>query len=289
MKTSNLIIACMACLAFGACSKEMDETAEPEINKDPAYPVRISTRTGGSDISKIGLYMVYGDMKGSGNYLNNISLTNNGDGNWTAARNIYWKDNNTAASFIGYAPFDGSISNAFEYEFSVRTDQSTTQALESCDFLWGKVTAQEPTENSIDMMLTHILSRVVVKVSPGDGFTEDELKSGNISVRLNGFCTNAVINLFDGVFSDCSSVAAITPCKEDDLQYTAIVIPQTIANSGIVTISINGSDYTLTRDLTVISGKRYTLTVTLNKSQGGINVGIGDWEDDGEDYGGTVN
>lgn len=285
-------ILLISCLAFTACSDEDSKVHEPEPDdiKGLTHPVRISTRaSSGSDVSQVGLYMVYGDMLKNGNYVNNMSLVNDGTGEWTPERTIYWKDKETTATFIGYAPYNSSISDAFSYEFCVQTDQSSYQAMQSSDFLWGKISAQEPIDTIVDFLLKHILSFVEVKVVAGNGFSDNELQDSDLNVVLNGFSTTAVINLFDGSFSDFSSVAAITPYCYGNLQYSAIIIPQTVEGTGVVTVSWNGSDYILSRGLTFASGKHYTLTVTLNKTQGGINVGIGDWEDAGEDFGGTVN
>lgn len=279
-----LFAASLICLAICACDNEIEPTPQPE---EPC-PVRISTRAGSLE-SPVGLYMVYGDMQQTGNYLNNITLTNDGGGTWTPDEAIYWKDNETAASFVGYAPYSDAVSNALSYSFSVQTNQSSAKAVEASDFLWGKVTSQTPTGKDVNLMLNHLLSRVTVRLAAGDGFTESDLLTGKVTVKLDGLCTSALINLSDGSLSNASQVASITPCKDNDLEYSAIVIPQTTQKADIVTITLNGIDYTLTRNgLTFVSGKHYTMTVTLTKSQSGISIGIGEWEDSGEDFGGTV-
>ena len=40
--------------------------------------------------------------------------------------------------------------------------------------------------------------------------------------------------------------------------------------------------------MTFVSGKRYTSTVKVKKTSEGVNVDIGDWEDDGVDHGGVA-
>ena len=45
----------------------------------------------------------------------------------------------------------------------------------------------------------------------------------------------------------------------------------------------------LTLWLEPTDGKQYTITVTMKKTSGGINIGIGDWDVVDEDFGGTVN
>ena len=286
MKHSMILVG-LACLGLAACSSEEYESNEP--SRELAHPVRLATRAVGDANSQVGIYMVYGSMQASDNYLNNISLTGDGAGTWSPEQTIYWKDNVSKADFIGYAPYQASVSNALACDFSVQADQSTVAAFEASDFLWGKLSDQEPTDKVLNLTLNHIFSQVIVKVAAGEGFTEDELKNGSLSVKLNGLRTNAIVNLSDGSITADGSTASITPYAQQTLQYAAIVVPQQVESTGLVTVTWNGSPYTLTRGMTFAGGKRYTLTVTLKKTQGGINIGIGDWEDAGEDFGGTVN
>jgi hypothetical protein len=45
----------------------------------------------------------------------------------------------------------------------------------------------------------------------------------------------------------------------------------------------------LNKTFTCESGKQYTCTITMTKTQGGINVGIGAWDVVDGDFGGVVN
>jgi hypothetical protein len=40
--------------------------------------------------------------------------------------------------------------------------------------------------------------------------------------------------------------------------------------------------------MTFKAGKQHKFTVTLNKSSNGVNIGIGGWTEDEEDYGGDA-
>ena len=52
--------------------------------------------------------------------------------------------------------------------------------------------------------------------------------------------------------------------------------------------TVNGTAYTLKKGFTFVSGKQHTFTVTVNRTVSGINIGIGDWENDGTDNGGDA-
>ena len=51
---------------------------------------------------------------------------------------------------------------------------------------------------------------------------------------------------------------------------------------------LDGREFNLPKAFTFISGKLHRFTVTLSKTSNGINVSIGQWEDDGTDNGGTA-
>ena len=51
----------------------------------------------------------------------------------------------------------------------------------------------------------------------------------------------------------------------------------------------NNTEYSVSLDNYFDKGKLYTLSATLKKKEGGLDISIGDWEDSGEDFGGTVN
>ena len=53
-------------------------------------------------------------------------------------------------------------------------------------------------------------------------------------------------------------------------------------------VSINKKEYTLKKAFTFETNKRYKFTVTVDKTNEGINVGIGNWEEDGVDHGGVA-
>lgn len=286
------ILAGMAYLMLAACSNNDEEVVDTEKTSGEAKEVRLMTRASDETpvtVDQVGIFMVYGAMQQSGNYINNMLLQSNGAGVWTPESKIFWKDNATVADFYGYDPYNAGLTDAFAYNFQAQTDQSTAAAQKQSDFLWGKLAEQGPTDNVLSLTLNHLFARAIIKVAAGEGFTADELNNGTLSVRLNSIRTQATINLSNGTVTASGNASSITPLKEQDLQYSAVVVPQQVASTGIVTVTWNNANYTLTRAMTFESGKQYTITVTMKKTSGGINIGIGDWDVVDEDFGGTVN
>lgn len=290
MKKIFSIIAGIACMSMVACSNEsIEENTEPSEPEEAPIAAHISTRADNNLASQVGVFMVYGSMQSADNYLNNMCLTNEGNGNWSSDQQIYWKDKTTHTDFYAYSPYAANIADALAHSFQVQTDQSNAEKQKSSDFLWGKLVDQKPTGEVLNMTLGHIFSRAIIRVTPGEGFTEDELKNGTLSVRINGVRIQATIDLANGNVTAAGSAQTIIPMKEQDLTYSAIVVPQQVEKTGLVTVSWSGTDYTFTSSMQFASAKQYTFTVTMKKTAGGINVGIGGWEDAGEDFGGTVN
>lgn len=286
MKNVLNIMAGIACISLAACSNESTELLEQE----PVHKlVRIETRADNNLSNQVGVFMVYGDMQPTDNYINNMCLTSEGNGSWSADRQIYWQDNVTCADFYAYSPYVPNLDDVTALAYQVQVDQSDESKQKSSDFLWGKLASQEPTDKVLNMMLHHIFSRAIIRVAPGEGFTEEELKNGTLSVRINGVRTQATIDLSNGGVTPAGNAQTIIPLKEEELRYSAIIVPQQVPETGLITVTWNGADYTLTNSMLFESGKQYTFTITLKKTSGGINIGISGWEDAGEDYGGTVN
>jgi hypothetical protein len=79
--------------------------------------------------------------------------------------------------------------------------------------------------------------------------------------------------------------------RNEGSQFRALVVPQAIPiDLALVVVSLGGQDYTLktSTDMSFIANKQHTFTVTLNKKGSGIDIGIGEWETDDIDYGGSA-
>ena len=67
------------------------------------------------------------------------------------------------------------------------------------------------------------------------------------------------------------------------------MMPQTVADgTDLITVTVDGVDYTHSSGITFVANKQHKFTVTVNKTGGGINIGIGGWETDDEDNGGSA-
>lgn len=288
-----LTLAAVAALMF-SCSE--NPTPEPEPTPTPTptpekWAINISTSiTRATDTSfengdKVGIYVVNQPdaLKSSGNHADNIGFTYSGS--WSAATTIYWKDETTKADFYCYYPYVSSISNVEAYSFAVKTDQSSVANYKASDFLWGKTTGVAPTKDAVGITVKHAMSNVIVKLIAGNGYTADDMASA--SVAICGLKTNSTINLATGAITATGDVAEITPMVESDYR-RALVVPQSVSGVELIKVTIGDKVYTLNQSIEFKSGKQHTCTLTVERTNQGINIGIDGWETEGDDFGGTV-
>lgn len=242
---------------------------------------------------QIGLYVVNydndaaGTLQPVGNHVDNMCFTYTGK--WTPATAIYWADAETPADFYAYYPY-GTSTDIEAYSFAVKENQSLLADYKASEFLYGKATKVSPTESAVNITTRHLLSCAIIKVVPGAGFTDESLGAADVKVRINHVQNEACINLRDGSITSAGSATSIQALREKN-SFKALIVPQTVGSiDNLVTITIDGWDYNLpqTEGMTFVTATRHTFTITVNRTNEGINVGIDGWEDDEIDHGGTA-
>lgn len=292
------VLAFAAFAAFmAACQSVAVEPAQPEQNPaEELLPMNISldVATKVTDYEyeyddKVGLYVVTqpNSLSSFDNHYNNILLTYQYA--WNPSQDMYWYDKTTYTDFYCYYPYTYHIDDVYSMQFTVSSDQRNLSSLKASDFTWGKTTGVYPTLDPVSIQTNHIMSSIKVYIEPGDGFTYESLSSSNISVSLQGVKNNAQIDL------EAGSVSAVGDCGEMHLYrdsdcFRGIVVPQyAYQNEGfMIVVNVDGSEYKLKRDFEFQSGRRHKFNVKVNKSGSGVNVGIGGWDEDETDNGGTA-
>ena len=297
------LLATTVCTILSSCSSK-SETPEPTPTPTPTpeaqvkIPINLSigdyTRandTAFTNGDKVGIYVVNyngataGTLTPSSNHVNNMQFAYDGSA-WASASPIYWLDKTTHADFYAYYPYTASASTS-AHSFSVKTDQSTEANYWASDFLWGKATDIAPTKEAVPIETNHVFSNILIYLEPGDGFTAETLAAATKSVKINNVKASATINLATGVATPAGNATTITPWSVGTY-YRAMIVPQTIAaDTDLITVTINGIDYTLSTGATFVANKQHKFTVTINKSSNGVNIGIGGWGD-GSDYEGDA-
>lgn len=241
---------------------------------------------------KVGLYVVNTphDLQTTGNHVDNMGFSYDGNGTWTPDTPIYWADQHTTATFYCYYPYNDGLCDKDSRPISVRGDQSSLEGYKASEFLWGKVENVSPTEEAVAITTNHVMANMAIYLKPGKGFTEDSLAAADKEVYIHNVMVNADFSLATGAVTANGDCVSVTPYAMED-HYRALIVPQTIAtDTELVTIEILGVTYTFKagKDITLKSNKRAKFTITINKINNGVNVGVGEWDEDDEDYGGIA-
>lgn len=292
----TLLLASMA--LFTACSEGAggetpDPTPTPKPEPTPTQiPITLSTQISRATENAfeqgdaIGVYVVNqpAALANSGNHVNNMRFIYSGV--WTPDSQVYWKDETTKADFYCYYPYSSSA-NVATHAYATKADQSSLANYKASDFLWGKTLGVTPTNNAVSVTVNHLFSKALIKIQAGDGFTDEQLAASAIGVKICGLKTNSTINLSTGEVTASGDATDVTPYKEAD-SYKALIVPQTVAEGALIVVTIDGVDYTLTKGFTFKSKTEHTFTVKVTKLSNGLNVGIGDWDIDETDNGGSA-
>jgi hypothetical protein len=286
----------MACGSDDTDSPQYPEDVETPV-EDNRMVVNILTRAEDDDVRgngpSVGLYMVnyvngqHSPLTADGNYVNNLPM-NYSDGTWVPSAPIYWQDTNINADFYAYAPFMEQVEDATSMVFRVETDQTSEEGFQKSDLLWGTAQGLSPSGSGVSLTLNHQLSRLTIVVTPGAGFSEGELKTGGLTVTIGGSKTMGTVDLQSGTVTAKDEVVDVKCRDNGDLTFTAILLPQQISFTNLVSVDWNGNVYTLQNSFRLDAKKQYRLTIRLNKTQGGLDIGISGWDIIDEDFGGTV-
>lgn len=290
-------LAAIAGLASASCSSSSEEPSTPapsdklKISISPAVNGSRATDTAFEQNDRIGVYVVNyngstaGSLAAAGNHVDNMAFTYSGT--WNPDSPIYWLDRTTHADFYVYYPYTASISSVSAMPFNLKADQSTEAAYKASDFIAGKAANIAPTESTIAINTRHIMSLVDIKVVAGNGFTSESLAAASLAVKINGVQMQSTINLATLAVTPAGTPQSVTPLLKEE-RYRALVVPQTVAEGNLITVTVDGKEYNYTKGFTFTGGKKHTFTITVSKTSTGINVGIDPWESDGSDNGGTA-
>lgn len=261
---------------LAACSNDSDVFNTPDyadtpiglnVNVSP-MATRAGYEQGALTEGSFGLYLTTEGTNSDERY-NCTNREVKYDNGWTIqGGQLLWKSNDATVTYYAYLPYTGTVSDAVNYAFTVKTDQSTEDNVKASDLLWtGQQTAIPGT--ALDITFKHALSKLNVTLTNGS-----ELEDGVTftSVRLSNCATATTVNLTAGTAGTATnSGQTITLyAATANEKYECILVPQTFAQSLKVEITDdNGKVYTFTsnKDLTFASGKQYTLNLTVGRDK----------------------
>lgn len=236
---------------------------------------------------RIGVFMTYSKTE---TYLDNqeFAASDAGGGmlEWKSGDKLCWKDESTPADFRCYHPYTGDASGKLVLQCRVAADQRTHKAFSESDILWGENLSVVPTSDCVELMMNHCTGQIVIELVPGKGYDENTLLSSVEGVVLKGALCGAQLDLITGELTASGNAEDLIP-NVDGLNFRALVPQQNIANFE-VKMTVAGIKRSLKTSLEIVPNRRKRCTITVNKVTEGVNVGIGGWEDDDEDFGGVL-
>ena len=292
--TKKLALLIMTLVVVGSCKKTEEPKPTPEPKPEPELvPIRIATAvTRATDYAfetgdNVGLFVVNEpkSLQLGGNHVDNCKFTFDGT-KWKAGKEIYWLDATTKADFFCYYPYTSSVSSITAFPFQVSQDQSSESGYKASDLMWGKADGVAPTPDPVVITVNHSMSCLIVKLKAGTGWKEDDIKDAEVS--LCGLKTSSLINLPEGTVTADGNAMEMKPMQVGAGIFKALVVPQKVSGSELVKIKVGTNSYSLKTSIDLKSGRQHTCTVVVNRTGEGINIGIGPWESDDIDYGGSV-
>ncbi|MDE6271038.1 MAG: fimbrillin family protein [Muribaculaceae bacterium] len=265
-------------------------TEKLEIKISPSVKDSRATDYGFESGDCIGLYVVNysgstpGSLATTGNHVDNMRFTYNGS--WVPDTPIYWGDNATHADFYLYYPY-AAVQSVSAHPFAVKADQSTEAANKASDMMVGKTVDVAPSSSTTVIPVNHVMSRILIYLEAGNGFTAESLAAADVSVKINGVKTNSTVNIATGAVTPTGDATTVTPLFADNV-YKALIVPQTVGEGNLITVNVDGHEYNLKKGFTFESARSHKFTVTVSKTSNGVNVNINPWSDDGIDHGGTA-
>ncbi|AEC03053.1 fimbrillin family protein [Parasphaerochaeta coccoides] len=251
------------------------------------------------------------DARFNKKYLADTAFQTSGFTPATAADTLKWDDisNSTAThfDFIAYYPYDENISDPTTVAIDINRS-SSEQMTGTADFLWGRADNVQNNTSTVRLKLDHMLSRLIVNISPSTSVDKDAITGGVLSVMVEGTSTQGTFNLDTGALSVTSSVEGIimknishtlSQAEQDagKRRFEAVLIPvvhsEILLDALKLEFTLDSDTYTWAADsvadedkhlIHFDKSKQHVYNMTLNTSDEEVAVAelkieIGDWDE----------
>ena len=304
----KVIIALAYIGLLASCSSEEMTTTDGDNGRTP---ITLSARLDGMTraanglqgntfaVDKVGVTI----KKSNDTYLaQNKAFTIATDGTLTApaGEKYYFPTDGTTLSVYAYAPYNATD---MPTSFEVKTDQISNDNYIASDILYGVPSSAVSHNNggNVELNFTHKCAKVVVSLTPGEGFTINDLTPSKIMTSE----VSSAMTLTDATAGTCVestvSKSAITlgtygmdmngeptyDTTSGTLTAAAVLIPQTIpAGTPFISLNFTGASasnspliLSLPTALTLEAGKEYHFNLKANRSALMLNedIAITNW------------
>ena len=291
MKSYKHILAAAALTALTACTSE-DNTADSP--KEPGIPIRLSYTTATTADTRAAQDLHQGTFDADEQIMVRIHNESNASeyadyiytaaaaGAMTApiAAPEYPTDGSTIKIYSWYPCTDATIPNSIgNFDFTVKTDQTADADYKASDLMSAKADNLSPQAEPVELAYTHHMAKINVNITTGTGIMSiNSVKILNVKPTHRFKVIGYLMNQAKG------DPTTITVCNGGN--GAALIPPQELSGDLLQIVTDKGTaTYTLANPKTFISGKQYTLNITVsdravNAPVNTTNVITG-WSDNG--------
>ena len=247
----------------------------------------------------------------------NKRFTYAGATGWNCSETLLWQNGETTVKIAAVAPYDAKYevytNRECSFQYHLNSNQTTTDPKNDllCYHNGSFTPGTGLNDGKLQLTLSHAFCLFDINIKLGtefntkDGLSADPIQSATISgiynhADINVWATDLVKVITNGVWGVRENIIAtpgaftsVTNEKENaKKQFSCIVLPQTLSKDHfVVTLQTTAGkkyEWSPTQDINILSGKKYTLDLSLGDNKlvlngGGITANA--W---GEGTGGTV-
>ncbi len=251
MKISSAIWG-VAFVAFFACSEADTTFVRPVIRITP----KIQTRATDTDFEKNDVIGVTVRKEADGEiYLENSRFSYDGV-NFSRLAVQWYDDMNATSTIIAYYPYSEAGQPG---QFTIKTDQRD-KGLTQSDLLAAVKTGVKPGAPAVDMLFYHLLSKIDITTQVAENITLN-------TVTIGGFVPTVQAEIEQKNASLVSGAAAADVIAHEVTANTAytVILPPQKTDMQITVQTATGSFTEEIPNVTLLKGKRYTLTLAVTE------------------------
>ena len=225
---------------------------------------------------------------------------------WNCSETLLWQNAATPVKIAAVAPYDASYevhdgsNNSKKFSYQLKSDQTTTDPKNDLLHYFNNNFTPKDDLNSdgkLQLTLNHAFCLFDINVTLGTEFnTATGLATNPIqSATISGIYNNAKIDVWDNpvkvnvitsgtngvrenIIATPGAFTSVTNEKENaKKQFSCIVLPQTLSKAHfVVTLQTTAGkkyEWSPTEDINILSGKKYTLDLSLGDNKRVLNGG----------------
>ncbi len=272
MKISSAIWG-VAFVAFFACSEADTTSVRPAIRISP----EIQTRATDTDFEKNDVIGVTVRKEANGEiYLENSRFSYDGV-TFSRWAEQWYDDMNAASTIIAYYPYSEAGQPG---QFTIQTDQRD-KGLTQSDLLAAVKTGVKPEASPVDMLFYHLLSKIDITPQVAENVTLNTVTIGGFVPTVQAEIEGKKVSLVSGAAAEDVIAHEVTA----NAAYAVILPPQKTDMLRITVQTATGSFTEEIPNVTLLAGKRYTLTLAVTEDGQIIDLKLSgrieDWDNGG--------